>query len=116
MNRNHEIATTILQQLGGKRFIVMTGAKDFTTIDNGLRFKIGRNGSKANMVEIKLNGLDLYDMEFVKYSPAHLSINHKKGTADWKEEVRKTVREFHDIFFDQMQELFTETTGLYTHF
>ena len=56
------IAKTILEQLGGGRFIAFTGAKDFLTIDNGLRFRIGRNASKANRVEIRLNGSDLYDM------------------------------------------------------
>ena len=116
MTRNEAIAKTIYNQIGGRRFTVMTGAKDFITIDNGLRFKIGRNGSKANMVEIKLNGSDLYDMEFIKFSPVHLSINHRKGTADWKDEVRQTIRKFDDIYFDQLQELFTEATGLYTHF
>ena len=116
MNRNHEIATTILQQLGGKRFIVMTGAKDFTTIDNGLRFKIGRNGSKANMVEITLNGSDLYDMTFIKYRPFSVKVDHKKGEVKTIEEKVETIKEFKDVFFDQLQELFTEVTGLYTHF
>lgn len=37
MTYDNQIATTILQQLGGKRFVVMTGAKDFIAIDNGLR-------------------------------------------------------------------------------
>ena len=37
MNYNKEIATTILQQLGGRRFVMFTGAKDFTAIDNGLQ-------------------------------------------------------------------------------
>lgn len=115
-NRNMEIATTILNQLGGKRFVVMTGAKDFMAIKDGLKFKIGRNASKANTVEIKLNGLDLYDIRFSKYIPCKLVVNHKKGTAEWKETKDETVKTFKDCYCDMLQELFTEVTGLYTHF
>ena len=116
MMTNTQIANTILAQLGGRRFTVMTGAKNFIAIDNGLRFKLGKNASKANMVEIKLNGLDLYDMRFYRYTPAKLVVNHNKGTADWHDEKIADVKTYNDIYCDQLQELFTETTGLYTHF
>ena len=114
--RSRDIAITILEQLGGKRFMLMTGAKDLNVVKNGLRFKIGRNASKANTVTITLNGLDLYDIRFSKYIPAKLVTNRAKQTAEWKQEKNETVREFHDIYFDQLEELFTEVTGLYTHF
>ena len=116
MTYNHQIATTILQQLGGNRFIAFTGAKDFMTIDNGLRFKIGRNSSKANRIEITLNGSDLYDMKFIKHRPFSIRIDHKRGEVKTIEEKTETVKEWNDVFFDQLQDLFTETTGLYTHF
>ena len=116
MTRNHEIATEILRQLGGNRFIAFTGAKEFVEIDNGLRFKIGRNKSKTNRIEIHLNGSDLYDMEFIAYRPYSVKVDHKKMEVRTIEEKRETVRKFEDIFFDQLQELFTEVTGLYTHF
>ena len=113
---NKEIATTILQQLGGKRFIVFTGAKDFLAIDNGLRFKIGRNTSKTNRIEITLNGADLYDMRFIKYRPFSIKVDHKKGEVKTIEEKIETIKEFNDVYFDQLQELFTDVTGLITHF
>ena len=113
---NKEIAITILQQLGGNRFATFTGAKDFTVIDNGLRFRIGRNSSKANRVEIKLNGCDLYDIEFIKHRPFSVKVDHKKGEVRTIEEQTTTVRRFEDIYCDQLEELFTEVTGLYTHF
>ncbi|MGI9949502.1 hypothetical protein [Vibrio hyugaensis] len=34
------IANTILAQLGGNRFIVMTGAKQFVAIEQGLMFTL----------------------------------------------------------------------------
>lgn len=116
MTISQQIASTILDQLGGRRFLVMTGAKNLLATGNGLRFKIGRNASKANMVEITLNGLDLYDIRFFKYIPSKLVVNHAKQTAEWKPEKNETVKEFSDIYCDQLQELFTETTGMYTHF
>ena len=112
---NH-IANEIYRQLGGDRFTVMTGAKEFVAMENGLRFKIGRNASKANRVEITLNALDTYDVRFIKYSPAKLVI--RKGTADWREEKTEMVKEFTDwegIYCDMLQEVFTMVTGLYTH-
>lgn len=36
---NQEIAETILRQLGGRRFAMMTGAKDFIITKNELSFK-----------------------------------------------------------------------------
>ena len=114
--RNYEIAVTILNQMGGRRFAVMTGAKDFTAIKDGIQFKIGRNISKANRVEIKLNGLDLYDIEFIKHRPFSIKVDHKKGEVRTIEEQSTTVRKFEDIYCDQLEELFSEVTGLYTHF
>lgn len=116
MSYDMQVATTILNQLGGKRFVMFTGAKEFTTIKNGLQFKIGRNASKANRIKITLNGLDLYDVQFIKYRPFSVKIDHKKGEVKTIEEKSEIVRKYNDVFFDQLQELFTQTTGLYTHF
>ena len=116
MNNNAIIANNIIDQLGGRRFCIMTGAKNFAAIDNGVRFKIGRNATRTNMVEIKLNGLDLYDMEFIYYRAPKLKTDTKTYTAEWVEEKRTTIKEYHDVYCDQLQELFTEATGMYTHF
>ena len=105
---------SIFEQLGGNRFVVMTGAKNFLATGNGLRFQIGRNASKANRVEITLNGLDLYDIRFYKYVPSKVVVNHKKGTATWKEEVNETVKTFEDIYNDMLPDIFTMVTGMYT--
>ena len=66
MTRNQEIANTILNQFGGHHFTVMTGAKNFVAIENGIRFNIGKNGSKANVVKVILRGDDTYTMQFWK--------------------------------------------------
>lgn len=114
MSNTMAIAENIRMQLGGNRFTVMTGAKDFLATGNGLRFSIPRNKSKANRVEILLNGLDLYDIRFYRLAGPRTVVNHKKGTVVFKPPVNETVREFHDIYCDQLEELFTEVTGMYT--
>lgn len=108
------IANEILNQLGGNRFIVMTGAKNLVYDDNSLRFRIGKNASRANMVRITLNGLDLYDMEFIRYTPGKLIVNHKTLTVTTREEKTEVIKVFKDVYCDMLQELFTDVTGLYT--
>ena len=85
------IANTILNQLGGNRFVAMTGAKNFVALENGIRFKIGRNKSKANTVKITVNGLDLYDIEFIKFTPFKSSVNHKTCTVTTRDEKTVTI-------------------------
>ena len=94
-----QIAKTILQQLGGNKFIAMTGAKNLGHTNKGLQMKIGRNAKGVTHVIIDLDrGKDLYDIEFVKV----------RGTK------RTTVKKLKGIFADQLGEMFTRYTGLYT--
>lgn len=93
------VATTILAQLGGNRFIMMmTGAKMLTSTPNSLGFRIGRNDKGVNYVRVRLNAKDTYDVEF-------LSLQGLNSTV-------KAYRE--DIYADQLQEVFTRETGMYT--
>jgi hypothetical protein len=94
-----EVARTILEQLGGNRFVAMTGAKNLVGGANSLSFRIGRNAHSINGVRITLLPSDTYKMEFLRIR---------------KLEV-KVVKEYEQVYFDQLQELFTEATGLYTH-
>ena len=54
-------AQIILSQLGGNKFLAMTGAKNLVDIGNGLQFKIGRTHHV-----VKLTADDLYDYEGFK--------------------------------------------------
>lgn len=108
-----EVATTILQQLGGNKFIVMTGAKDFFALENGggLGMSIPRNKSKANRLKIKLMPDDTYTLEWIKFSPSRWQ--PKKLTfTEPKVTVLKTQE---GVYCDMLQEFFTEYTGMYTH-
>lgn len=93
------VAETILKQLGGNRFIAMTGSNNFVRLTcGGLQMNLKPNMSKANRMVIKHNALDLYDIEFI--SVRGLKANVKK--------------KFDNIYADQLREVFTEVTGFHT--
>ena len=94
---SREIAGIIHRQLGGGRFNLMTGAKNFGFGDGSLSFKIGRNAKKVTHVTITLRN-DLYDMKFIRIHGAKMT----------------TLFEIEGVFNDQLQSIFTEQTELYT--
>jgi len=93
-------AAIIYKQLGGNRFVAMTGAKQFVCDDKGIYFKIGKNAINANFVKILVNSLDLYDIEYCQVRAGSVTVKAKSE----------------NIFCDQLQEDFTKKTGLYTSF
>lgn len=101
--RNQEIAETILKQLGGRGFVIMTGSNSFGVIENGLRMNLARNATSANRLDITLNGSDLYDVRFYRRSFSQKTLEVKI----------KTIREYEDVFCDQLRDIFSEVTGMY---
>ena len=93
------VAKTILEQLGGNKFRVMTGAKNFMGFTDGLVMKIGMNSSNSNYLKITLNSMDTYDMEFAKVT--------RMGE-------KKSVTEYNNIYCDMLTDQFTSHTGMYT--
>ena len=71
---SHKVAETILEHLGGRKFLQMTGAKDVLTTATGLQFHLPstphfvRQG--INAVNIDLNPNDTYRMRFTKVGRA----------------------------------------------
>ncbi len=59
-----QTANTILQQLGGGRFIAMTGAKLFCGDDTSLQFSIPKAKDGINKVRIVLDANDTYSVTF----------------------------------------------------
>lgn len=61
------VAKTILEQLGGGKFIAMTGSREFIDLGNGLRMNLARNKTSANRLEIILDrATDTYTMKFFR--------------------------------------------------
>ena len=96
------IAKTILEQLGGNRFIAMTGSKNFIALENGLLFQVG-SGAKCgdktvNRVRIILTPMDTYVVEVI----------YVRGV-DFK-----VVEVVADVYCDNLQRVFTRLTGFHT--
>lgn len=105
------VANTILEQLGGNKFIAMTGAKNFLADGNTLRMTLPKNMSKANRLYITLEADDTYTMHFFKFTAGRLN----KKTFEFTEDKVVEVRTINGVYFDMLQDLFTEVTGMYTH-
>ena len=106
---NRQVAQTIYNQLGNRRFSVMTGCKvDHLLLQTdrpGLVFRIPKNQSRATHFSIRLDPSDTYTLRFYRflYSPS--------TGAD----KQLTVRRLTDVYCDQLQRLFTDVTGLDTY-
>lgn len=93
------VANTILAQLGGARFKMMTGAKDFVGAADMLMFKIGTGAkNKINKVRITLTVDDLYTVEFFNLRGVNI----------------KTIAKHEGIYNDMLQDIFTKETGFFT--
>lgn len=63
------VAQTILSQLGGNKFVAMTGASRFVEGERSLYFSLpssARARNKANRVRISLTATDEYDVSFFR--------------------------------------------------
>lgn len=98
MNTALTVARTILAQLGGNGFRVMTGAKNFVAGENYLSFQIPRAKSGIRGVRIELTPMDTYTVTFMK----------------WRKFDVTVVSEVTDVYADQLEAVFTGATGLYT--
>ena len=107
MKKMNEISNSeakeLLRQLGGRRFMMMVGAKNIARDKDGLHMKIGRNSKSISHVVIDYNrGRDLYDMKFLR-------VRSSKGKMNVK-----VVKQVKGIYADQLHDTFEKHTGLYT--
>lgn len=104
-----QIARTIMMQLGGRKFTVMTGAKDYMAIDDGLTFRIPGTMTKKhiNKVRIILDPSDTYTVTFHKIQKVRGKF---VGGYDCKQ-----IAEHSMVYDDMLQDIFTAETGLDTH-
>jgi hypothetical protein len=91
-------ATTILNQLGGNKFIAMTGA---TCYSDGNTLISKFKGSKvANIMYVTLNENDTYDVKLCKFRGLDV----------------KTIKEVTGAYAEMLKPIFEGTTGLKTSF
>lgn len=101
--RANQIAATIVNQLGGGRKLQMfIGLKQLINEPLGvtLVFPKPKHAGAVNRVRITLNGKDLYDMEFIR----------TRGSSV------KVVKEFNDVYAEDIKDRFEEGTGLFIRF
>jgi len=91
-------AGEVLRQLGGNKFIAMTGANSFVRDDEKqtILFKVPHAQNRIKYVKIRLNVMDTYDVEFLS----------RNGVL---------IEKVDGVYNDQLQSTFTEHTGLYTY-
>ena len=102
---NERFIGEMMNQLGGHRFLVMTGSKplykDTTSANPLISLKLARNTSKATHLKITYNrSLDLYEMKFIRIHGRNMT----------------TVKECAGLYSDMLQTTFTSVTGLLTQF
>ena len=105
------IAETILSQLGGNKFIAMTGSKNFISDGNTLRMSLSKNKSAANKLYITLDANDTYTMKFFKATGGRFKTN----PFEWIKYKETIVAEFEGVYCDMLQDMFKEVTGMDTH-
>lgn len=99
------VAKIILEQIGGGKFIAMTGGKNFIDLGNGLRMNLARNKTSANRLEIILDReTDTYTMKFYRQTFSKKTFEVSK----------KDIALHEGVYCDRLEEMFTFTTGLYT--
>ncbi len=104
-------AANILEQLGGKKFIAMTGSKNFlyedateTNATPWLRMDLASNAAGVNRLKISLNSTDTYTLHFYRQTIS-------KKTLDV---TISKEQKFENVYFDMLQSIFTQVTGLRT--
>lgn len=96
-----------LQQLGGNKFLAMTGAKNlmYDEKENYFSFKLPRAKNGINYVKITLNSNDYYDIEYATF---RMSMKSEKGY------TYKVKKSFDNVPAENLRDNFEQTTGLYT--
>lgn len=99
---NQEIAREIINQLGGNRFAMMTGAKNFTFSQTEFSFKLPGSGgftkNGINRVVITLDPSDTYTVKFQKTRGMKIT----------------EVASHSEVYCDTLASIFRNETGLET--
>lgn len=101
--RNKHVASEIRRQLG-HRAAIMLGAKDFTAIERGLSFKIGRNAKGVNKISITLEPSDTYRVTFSR-------VYKKRGSWDYE---NKVVADVENVYVDSLHDVIEHNTEMRT--
>jgi hypothetical protein len=98
------VATTIFQQLGGRQFQVLTGARNLVGGDDSLSMQVSASAqiplkNRCTHVRITLDPMDTYTVEFLRFN---------RKTYEFTE-----CSKHEGVYNDQLKDLFEAQTGLY---
>lgn len=103
-----QVAQEILRQLGGGRFIAMTGASQLAGGDKMLQFRIPQTKKgRINKIRIVLEPDDTYTVNAYRVE--------QPGKRNAWQFACHEVAVRSDVYCDSLQEVFTDLTGLDTH-
>jgi hypothetical protein len=105
------VAKEILNQLGGNKFIAMTGSKNFlysSADPTYLSMHLTKNAIGAKFLKIQLTPMDTYTMTFSTTKKMMCPI------IGIKTDTFIIIKEIEGVYCDMLQEMFTQVTGLYT--
>lgn len=103
------VAQIILAQLGGRRFIAMTGARNAFDLGRKLSFDLPRGcKDRINNVLITLEPNDTYTVRFGRTATSR----NKDRTAT--RYTNHCIAVVEGVYNDQLEEIFTNYTGLAT--
>jgi hypothetical protein len=91
-----EVAKEILRQLGGSKFMAMTGAHGLVSMPNALGLRLPRRNN-INYIRISLNELDTYNVQFMNIS----KYKHR------------TLWDIKGVYVDMLKSVIEDKTGLY---
>lgn len=111
-NEKSQVAEQILQQLGGREFLLMTGSKELVYDAKSLRMHLTKNCSGANILKITLRDDDLYDVVFTFYRRGGHQIRNNKVYK--RPEICREVKKYEGVYDTMLRPIFTEVTGLET--
>ena len=99
----HTVAETILRQLGGNKFLAMTGANNLVGSDRYLQFNVPASLTKRkiNKVWIELTEYDTYTLKAYKFNRSTLECP----------QIGETIS---NVYVETLRSAFTQLTGLET--
>ena len=92
------VAMEIMSQLGGNRFVAMTGARDFVYDNNSITFRLPARMTKGTHFKVTLTGRDNYTLELFRI----------------KDFAPDIVGKSESVMCDGLRSAFSEVTGLAT--
>jgi hypothetical protein len=104
---NNTVAQTILEQIGGRRFLMMTGAKNLTSRADGLSMVLP--DTRYGKSRVSVNGTIF--VFAVILSPMD---DYTLRLCSVKNFESKVIEEVQGVYCDQLEDIFTSMTGLYT--